>query len=137
MIGIGKLLKKGKALKDPSETAKKQKQPTEEYKNEVSKFLAFILNEDNEDKIILGKRQDRYFICFKDKYLQTFFSDWFVLMKGLVNSELSRSTYEDSFNTLCRKYSKPDSRENKDKENRENKTDKKLSAKKENSEACN
>lgn len=62
------------------------------------------MQEDKENNIILGKQKERYFICFKNKYFSPFFSGWLVLMKGFVNGELSKSTYDDSFEALCSKY---------------------------------
>lgn len=104
MTGIGKFLGRMKLRGNKKTPAASEQETATEYKKSVSVFINFILQEDKENNIILGKRKERYFICFKNKYFSPFFSGWLVLMKGFVNGELSKSTYDDSFKALCSKY---------------------------------
>ncbi|MCD8215072.1 MAG: hypothetical protein LUC97_05475 [Clostridiales bacterium] len=104
MIEAGKFLKQKFSRKNKTQE-EAEKAAAEQYKNDVSFFIGFILKEDKENNIILGKRKDQYFICFKNEYFAPFFSDWYALMKDLISKRLSQSTYDLSFEALCSKYS--------------------------------
>ncbi|MCD8089858.1 MAG: hypothetical protein LUD81_04430 [Clostridiales bacterium] len=122
MTGTGNFFKKlfGKTGAEKQDSPAKSAEPrvTSEYKSDVENFISFILKEDKENNVVLGRNDGRYFICFKNEYLKPFFSDWFALMKEFVSGALSQSTYDSSFSVLCDKYSvssknaKPDAEDN-------------------------
>ncbi|MCD7777963.1 MAG: hypothetical protein LUH47_05615 [Clostridiales bacterium] len=72
--------------------------------NDIDAFIKFCVAEDREKRIALGKRQDNYFICFKNEALSGFLFDWYGIMKSRINNETQEDLYVQFLGTICKKY---------------------------------
>lgn len=72
--------------------------------NDIDIFIKFCVAEDREKRIALGKRQDNYFICFKNEALSGFLFDWYGIMKSRINNEMQEDLYVQFLDTICKKY---------------------------------
>lgn len=97
-----------------SDTENKIEENTDNPQNDVDTFIKFCIAEDREKRIALGKRQDNYFICFKNEALLGFLFDWYGIMKSRINNEMQEDLYMQFLDTICKKYvtkNKPDTDE--------------------------
>lgn len=77
---------------------------SQDYKDNAAALICLLANEDKADNIILGKRENRYFVCFKNEYFKPFFAEWFVTMKLFNEGTISEERYYKSFNETCKEY---------------------------------
>ncbi|MCD8214456.1 MAG: hypothetical protein LUC97_02225 [Clostridiales bacterium] len=87
-----------------SDTENKIEGNTNNPQNDVDTFIKFCVAEDREKRIALGKRQDNYFICFKNEALSGFLFDWYGIMKSRINNEMQEDLYVQFLDTICKKY---------------------------------
>lgn len=61
--------------------------------NEFYSLISFAVAEEKQNNIVLGKRKDEIFVCFRNPDLAAFFTDWFSMLKLHRESQLSEEAY--------------------------------------------
>ena len=91
-------------LKKKNTQSKEKTKDTEESSNNLSRLvIKFILEEEEKNSIILGKRNDAVFICFKHKEVASFLKQWYPILKMRVTEEIDDKFYSSFVSELKKK----------------------------------
>ena len=86
------------SIKDLFKNENKKSKPAKvkynkKNKSPIYQLIALSIREELADRVILGKRGDEIFICYKEEQLAKFFKDWFGVQKLRRDNQVSDDFY--------------------------------------------
>ena len=72
--------------------------------DQAEKIIAFTLEQEKENNLAVGRKDDDIFICFKDKILQDFFKEWFEMLIPYKKGKMREETYDYAVEGMMKRF---------------------------------